>query len=344
VPKPESIEDPDQELKTLLDSMRNTLTAAGFSPDTDAGKEPSQEPTVAPVSSMPEPVRTLPQSLTASTAPALHPVPLKQPSNEKLTVMPAKSAAAAAAAAPAKVRPAKSASRKPLIAALALLLVSASGAGGWYAWKMRTPRLVAPQPRIPAVVTSPVATDAAPPATVPVEQHSQAAVTTTTASGTPAVTTQPAVQQPAKPKVAQPEAREIAAGKAKIVVADAGSAPTMSLALNATAPSNLGNAMPSAPANVALKPQGITQGPSARVNPRPAYPIEARKRGTSGTVVLKVQVNAFGEPTKVQIVSGHPSLAVPAQNLVKSSWQFYPATVEGKPVAGETEVRLNFHP
>ena len=342
VPKRELTENPDQELKTLLDSMRETLTAAGFSPDGEGVEAPPREATVTSVTPMPE--RTLPQSLTASTAPALQPVAAKQPS-EKLTVMPAKSGAAAApaATAPAKATPQKPSSRNTLVAVLAVAVLSASGAGGWYAWKMRVPKFTPPQPTPAAAVIAPAPTNAtaATDSAEEVPSHTVAPQSAVSVTTPPA---QPATQQPAKPKPAQPEAREISSGKATRAVADAGAAPAVTLALNSASSSNLGNALASPTANVALKSQGITQGPSTRVNPRPAYPLEARKRGIAGTVVLKVQVNAYGEPTRVQIVSGHPSLAVPAQNLVKSSWQFYPATVDGKPVAGETEVRLNFHP
>jgi TonB family protein len=61
-----------------------------------------------------------------------------------------------------------------------------------------------------------------------------------------------------------------------------------------------------------------------------------------GTVVLRVQVDAHGKPTKVDIVSGHPMLAAAAKNTVLSSWRFTPAAVGNKNVASETEVRINF--
>ena len=76
--------------------------------------------------------------------------------------------------------------------------------------------------------------------------------------------------------------------------------------------------------------------------PKPAYPEMATRIGVTGTVVLRVQVNAQGKPTKVDVVSGPPLLAGAAQNTVMSGWRFSPATIDGKKVESETEVRINF--
>jgi TonB family protein len=168
----------------------------------------------------------------------------------------------------------------------------------------------------------------------------------------PAVTTAPVnnVASPSmaatstKPRVAQPEAREIEAGSLKPLGTES-SAPAMSFAIDApTAIPSVGSALVGSSTNVALKREGGgVRGPSVRVNPKPTYPPIARDTGISGAVVLKVQVDEYGQPTKVEIISGHPALATPTQSFVRSRWRYNPATIDGRPVPGETEVRLNFH-
>jgi len=61
-------------------------------------------------------------------------------------------------------------------------------------------------------------------------------------------------------------------------------------------------------------------------NPRPAYPLAARRRGDQGTVLLRVLVTAEGLAATVGLekTSGHSSLDEAALTAVKS-WRFVPA-------------------
>lgn len=61
-------------------------------------------------------------------------------------------------------------------------------------------------------------------------------------------------------------------------------------------------------------------------NPRPAYPLAARRRGDQGTVLVRVLVTADGVAASVGLerTSGHPALDEAALTAVKS-WRFVPA-------------------
>ena len=87
----------------------------------------------------------------------------------------------------------------------------------------------------------------------------------------------------------------------------------------------------------APRPQAAASDPPAPVtpprsdaaylnNPRPAYPLAARRRGDQGTVLVRVLVTAEGLAASVGLekTSGHPSLDEAALTAVKS-WRFVPA-------------------
>jgi periplasmic protein TonB len=63
------------------------------------------------------------------------------------------------------------------------------------------------------------------------------------------------------------------------------------------------------------------------------YPMQARRLGIQGSVVLQVLVDAEGRVTDAKLVtsSGSPILDQAALDGVKTSYRFLPGTVEGKP-------------
>jgi len=77
--------------------------------------------------------------------------------------------------------------------------------------------------------------------------------------------------------------------------------------------------------------------------PPPPYPALAHQRGLGGEVVLNVRVLADGKVGAVYVVSGpgHPLLDDAAVAAVKS-WNFYPATEDGKPVESTKKVTIPF--
>lgn len=78
-------------------------------------------------------------------------------------------------------------------------------------------------------------------------------------------------------------------------------------------------------------------------NPRPAYPLLARKLGLEGLVVLRVQVSAQGTPEQVALAqtSGAPLLDEAAQRAVQG-WKFVPARRGDTPIAHIVDVPVRF--
>lgn len=85
-------------------------------------------------------------------------------------------------------------------------------------------------------------------------------------------------------------------------------------------------------------------GASYLHNPKPAYPLMARRRGLQGLVRLDVKVNAEGIPTSVKVKdsSGHESLDEAASTAVWH-WRFAPARRGGDAVEGSVVVPVRFN-
>ena len=81
--------------------------------------------------------------------------------------------------------------------------------------------------------------------------------------------------------------------------------------------------------------------PIARVEPE--YPPAAFRAGEEGTVLLRVDVDATGKPTNVDVVrrSGSRDLDRAAQQAVLK-WKFSPAMRDGKAIASSAEVPVDF--
>lgn len=85
--------------------------------------------------------------------------------------------------------------------------------------------------------------------------------------------------------------------------------------------------------------------PDYRVNPKPLYPLVARRLGAQGIVLLRVQVREDGSVAEVEMAqsSGFSLLDESATRTVRESWQFLPARVEdGTPVVSWVEVPIRF--
>ncbi len=79
--------------------------------------------------------------------------------------------------------------------------------------------------------------------------------------------------------------------------------------------------------------------------PPPRYPPAALRRGDSGTVVVRVEVDASGNPGGVALVkrSGSRELDRAAMETVRR-WRFRPAQQKGQAVAGSLEIPFDFKP
>ncbi len=78
-------------------------------------------------------------------------------------------------------------------------------------------------------------------------------------------------------------------------------------------------------------------------NPKPAYPMLARRRGLEGTVRLEVRVSAEGIPTAVKVreSAGHEALDEAAMTAVWH-WRFVPARRGSDAVEGVVVVPIRF--
>lgn len=103
-----------------------------------------------------------------------------------------------------------------------------------------------------------------------------------------------------------------------------------------------GSAGPSGGGAVAYSPPGL--GASYLHNPKPAYPVLARRRGLEGVVRLDVRVSAEGIPiaVKVRESSGHEALDEAALTAVWH-WRFSPARRGGEAVEGAVVVPIRFN-
>lgn len=78
-------------------------------------------------------------------------------------------------------------------------------------------------------------------------------------------------------------------------------------------------------------------------NPRPPYPLAARRRGLEGRVLLAVHVRADGSCAEVQLrqSSGHALLDDSALGTVRR-WRFLPATRSGQAIDSWVDVPVSF--
>lgn len=91
-------------------------------------------------------------------------------------------------------------------------------------------------------------------------------------------------------------------------------------------------------------PGGTSARPDYGVNPKPPYPMLARRRGEQGIVLVRVHVRADGSVAAAEIKqsSGSTLLDDSALRTVRESWRFMPARLDGVPVESWVEVPIRF--
>lgn len=188
------------------------------------------------------------------------------------------------------------------------------------------PRAVAPEPPppVPTVAPAPLAPPVAPPV-APVLA--------------PTPTPSPPPPKPAPPVPEKPAAAQTAPPRI----------PTRSVSTGPAAvpgnPSSTGRADAAhslAGAN-AERNDGIEGPVSFRWPIRPLYPIDARRRGEEGRVVLETDVAADGHPTDVRVAesSRFAELDRAARRAVERA-QFKPALENGRPIAARARITIVF--
>jgi len=89
---------------------------------------------------------------------------------------------------------------------------------------------------------------------------------------------------------------------------------------------------------------GTSARPDYSVNPKPPYPMLARRRREQGTVLLRVRVRADGSVAEAEVKqsSGSALLDDTALRTVRDSWRFTPARLDGIPIESWVEVPIRF--
>ena len=151
-----------------------------------------------------------------------------------------------------------------------------------------------------------------------------------------------------KPAAARPAARQPAPAQVQAPALPSPAAPREAEAapgpLSSTPPAP---AAASSSATAGSSQEAAVSAPRFDVaylhNPKPPYPLLARRRGDEGRVVLRVQVSAAGLAEQVQLhrSSGNDSLDEAALNTVRN-WRFVPAQRGDTPVAASVLVPITF--
>jgi TonB family protein len=111
----------------------------------------------------------------------------------------------------------------------------------------------------------------------------------------------------------------------------------------ATSPNPLGGVLPTNPTIPAPAPpvsQGVSEG-VVEHRVKPVYPGQARTLRLEGQVVLRATVTENGAVRDLKVLSGHPMLARAAVDAV-SQWRYRPYQLNGKPIAMQTNVTIDF--
>ncbi len=150
-----------------------------------------------------------------------------------------------------------------------------------------------------------------------------------------------------RPEPVQPQQRLVSEARSEhpapaVATASAPSAPVASQPAAAAGPVAPTAAPPSqADAPASYSPPSF--GARYLDNPKPGYPLIARRRGLEGTVRLDVRVSAEGIPISVRVreSGGHESLDEAALTAVWH-WRFVPARRGGEPVEASVVVPVRF--
>ncbi|CAN5692664.1 hypothetical protein BH23PSE2_BH23PSE2_04680 [soil metagenome] len=100
---------------------------------------------------------------------------------------------------------------------------------------------------------------------------------------------------------------------------------------------------PAAPRPPAPPPSTATTAPVAIATPAPHYPVSALRRGQSGEVLLRIEVDPYGMPYAMDIVRSSGSRELDRAALVAArGWRFRPALRDGQPVSAMVQVPIRF--
>ena len=159
----------------------------------------------------------------------------------------------------------------------------------------------------------------------------------------------PATQTPQETAQVEPLPEPLPAAAGSSDMPDAKPAPVQEeapkLVETAPPPPASTEAAPAAPGSAAPATGNSQPMPVAGQSPPPTYPAAALRRGESGSVVVRVDVDATGYANNITVIqrSGSRELDRAATDAVRR-WRFSPALSNGQPVPGSIEVPFDFKP
>ncbi|HYQ22309.1 energy transducer TonB [Stenotrophomonas sp.] len=159
----------------------------------------------------------------------------------------------------------------------------------------------------------------------------------------------PATQTPQETAQVEPLPEPLPAAAGSSDMPDAKPAPVQEeapkLVETAPPPPASTEAAQAAPGNATPATGNSQPMPIAGQSPPPSYPAAALRRGESGSVVVRVDVDATGYANNITVIqrSGSRELDRAATDAVRR-WRFTPALSNGQPVPGTLEVPFDFKP
>ncbi|AWH53844.1 energy transducer TonB [Stenotrophomonas sp. ESTM1D_MKCIP4_1] len=159
----------------------------------------------------------------------------------------------------------------------------------------------------------------------------------------------PATQTPQETAQVEPLPEPLPAAAGSSDMPDAKPAPVQEeapkLVETAPPPPATTEPAPAAPGSATPATGNSQPMPVAGQSPPPAYPAAALRRGESGSVVVRVDVDATGYANNITVIqrSGSRELDRAATDAVRR-WRFTPALSNGQPVPGSIEVPFDFKP
>ncbi len=159
----------------------------------------------------------------------------------------------------------------------------------------------------------------------------------------------PATQTPQETAQVEPLPEPLPAAAGSSDMPDAKPAPVQEeapkLVETAPPPPASTEPAPAAPGSTAPATGNSQPMPVAGQSPPPTYPAAALRRGESGSVVVRVDVDATGYANNITVIqrSGSRELDRAATDAVRR-WRFSPAVSNGQPVPGSIEVPFDFKP
>lgn len=83
--------------------------------------------------------------------------------------------------------------------------------------------------------------------------------------------------------------------------------------------------------------------PQYKLTPQPEYPKELARKRINGQVQVRIQVDANGIPTGVEIISStHSAFAKAVKTKIMTGWRFSPAKSDNSPVAADVTTTIYF--